>query len=144
MRRYRPPEAEYANGLIVRTADIWALGCTFLEFLIWLHGGRNLLEEVEQEMTTRLIQGYGTIEYFDWVRMQGTEQGGERYAIRVKNTVTRIDNIRQTCSQFAYDFLGIIRDRMLVVERYDRIWARELAQEMKILNLHHTSGRFSW
>ncbi|RWA12838.1 hypothetical protein EKO27_g2246 [Xylaria grammica] len=141
MRRYRPPEAEYADGLIDQTVDIWALGCTFLEFLIWLHRGRNLLEEVEQETTTRSIRGYGTTEYFEWVRMQGAEQGAEQYAIRVKSAVTDyIDNIRQDCSQFAYDFLGIIRNRMLVVERDDRISAKELAEEMKILNEKCTEG----
>ncbi|KAI1124586.1 hypothetical protein F5Y10DRAFT_280061 [Nemania abortiva] len=39
-RRYEPPEVQPGeDGVISRKYDVWALGCVFLEFLIWLLNG---------------------------------------------------------------------------------------------------------
>ncbi|KAF2972794.1 hypothetical protein GQX73_g804 [Xylaria multiplex] len=35
-RRYEPPEVESAGVAFSRKYDMWSLGCTFLEFLMWL------------------------------------------------------------------------------------------------------------
>ncbi|KAI1180469.1 kinase-like domain-containing protein [Nemania sp. FL0916] len=38
-RRYEPPEVLQAGTSFSRKYDVWSLGCTFLEFLIWLMYG---------------------------------------------------------------------------------------------------------
>ncbi|TGJ82206.1 hypothetical protein E0Z10_g6566 [Xylaria hypoxylon] len=135
--RYRPPEVDCKAGTMGRTFDIWTLGCLFLEFLIWLNGGYTELVEFQDNMMTKSIRGVDTDEYFEWVRVQDAEY----YAIRVKDKVTeRTAALRTECSQFTYDFLDIIENRMLVVERNERISAKELAKEMESLNSNCING----
>ncbi|KAI1197865.1 kinase-like domain-containing protein [Nemania serpens] len=129
--KYRPPELDYEEGLMGRTFDIWTLGCVFFELLHWLHGGHKKLEEVEEAMLVPSIRGSDSIDYYEWVYVQDVNY----YTVRVKKAVTQcISNLRRECSQFVCDFLDIIENRMLVVERSARISAKELVKEMEILN----------
>ncbi|KAI1741256.1 kinase-like domain-containing protein [Xylaria scruposa] len=129
--RYRPPELDYEDGLLGRTFDIWTLGCIFLEMLNWLHGGYEQLAKMETKMTTPSIWGYECDAYSEWVYVKDLGF----YTVRVKEVVTEcIGTLRSECSQFVHDFLDIIEDRMLVVERDDRAPAGELAQEMEKLH----------
>lgn len=41
---YRPPEMDIVEASISRSADIWSLGCVFLEFATWYVLGRTGLE----------------------------------------------------------------------------------------------------
>ncbi|KAI0428346.1 kinase-like domain-containing protein, partial [Xylaria sp. FL1042] len=136
--RYRPPEVEYEGSLMGRTFDIWTLGCVFLEFLIWLHGGSAKLEEILETMMSPSIRGGDSEDYFEWVRVGEDEY----YAIRVKEAVTKcIEDLRGNCAQFAYDFLDIIANQMLVVERNERISAKELTEKMKSLSRNCDKNR---
>ncbi|KAJ0164821.1 Cyclin-dependent kinase E-1 [Colletotrichum tanaceti] len=42
---YRPPEIDTPPQFIRQSSDIWLLGCIFLEFLTWMLGGAEYLEE---------------------------------------------------------------------------------------------------
>lgn len=86
--RYRPPEADYQDGVMGRTFDIWTLGCTFLELLSWLHGGYEQLSEMFDSMMTPSIRGYDSEEYFEWVYVEDAEY----YTIRVKEVVTEVSS----------------------------------------------------
>ncbi|KAI0539472.1 kinase-like domain-containing protein [Xylaria digitata] len=131
-RRYQPPEVEYENGKMGRTFDIWTLGCMFLEFLSWLHGGFKALQNMEDSMRASSIRRRTeTNEYFEWVYVEEVEY----YTVRVKKVVTKlIETLRRDSSQFTYDLLDIIENRMLVVDRDDRISAKELVEKMKDLD----------
>lgn len=49
---YRPPEYDLnkANG---RSHDIWALGCVYLDFIAWLLGGWDLVDEFAQSRVSK-------------------------------------------------------------------------------------------
>ncbi|KAI1349743.1 hypothetical protein F5Y01DRAFT_287987 [Xylaria sp. FL0043] len=130
--RYLPPEVQCEGILMGRTFDIWTLGCVFFEFLIWLHGGIAKLESILEDMMSPSIRGsHSTDEYFEWVRVLEDNS----YAIRIKEVVTQcIEKLQSNCTQFAYDFLEIIANQMLVVDRNERISAKKLAEEMEKLS----------
>ena len=46
---YRPPECDLQDGTIGRSYDIWTLGCLYLEFITWLLGGWDLVQEFTQK-----------------------------------------------------------------------------------------------
>lgn len=41
---YRAPECDRSDLMLCPSADIWALGCVYLEFITWLFGGWNGVE----------------------------------------------------------------------------------------------------
>lgn len=42
---YRAPECDLQQKIIRQSADIWSLGCVFLEFVSWMIGGKSLLDK---------------------------------------------------------------------------------------------------
>ncbi|KAH0432247.1 tol-like protein [Colletotrichum camelliae] len=42
---YRPPECDLRQKIIKQSYDIWTLGCLYLEFIAWILGGLDLVEE---------------------------------------------------------------------------------------------------
>ncbi|KAI0436136.1 kinase-like domain-containing protein [Xylaria telfairii] len=129
--RYRPPEIEYEDGKMGRTFDIWTLGCTFFEMANWLHGGYTELENMVSQLMAGSIRGFCNDVYYEWVHVEDAKF----YTIRVKEAVTeKIQALRQECSGFVFDFLGVIQQNMLVIDRDDRASAEALVKDMK--NLH--------
>lgn len=57
---YRAPEADLApEAAIGRSYDIWTLGCLYLEFITWMLGGSQLLDEfAEKRKTPDAIRHY--------------------------------------------------------------------------------------
>jgi serine/threonine protein kinase len=49
---YRPPECDLQGGVIGRSYDIWTLGCLYLEFITWLLGGWNLVQDFTRRRTS--------------------------------------------------------------------------------------------
>ncbi|KAI1112573.1 kinase-like domain-containing protein [Nemania sp. NC0429] len=136
--RYQPPELDFSKGRLGRTFDIWTLGCVFFEFLTWLYKGYAGLEKSKTRMTVPSIRGPESDEYFEWVYVKDRDY----YSVRVKQAVTRDINIlRKNCSQFVYDFLDIIENELLVVERNDRISALELVIKMEKLHERCNNSR---
>ena len=49
---YQPPECDIPGGLIGVSSDIWSLGCLYLEFISWLLGSWNLVQEFQKKRLT--------------------------------------------------------------------------------------------
>ncbi|KAI0099092.1 kinase-like domain-containing protein [Nemania sp. FL0031] len=129
--KYRPPEFDYANDLMGRTVDIWALGCTFFEILLWLNKDYRELVYMETELSAPSIHGSKNCAYYEWVYVQEADF----YAVRLKETVMEyIYTLRKDCSQFTQDFLDIIEYQMLIIDHNERISAGKLLQKMKALH----------
>ena len=54
---YRAPEFDLPGARIGRSADVWALGCTFLECLTWYVGGSDGVRRFAQRRTTKTEDG---------------------------------------------------------------------------------------
>ncbi|KAJ8129994.1 hypothetical protein O1611_g3634 [Lasiodiplodia mahajangana] len=129
--KYRSPELDYANDLMGRTLDVWAMGCVFFEILLWLHKNHHELVWMEARQSAPSIHGSENFAYYEWVYV---EDAGF-CAVRLKEAVSEcIRTLRKDCSQFTNDFLDIIEDQMLVVDHNERISAKELLREMKDLD----------
>lgn len=51
---YRAPEADLQRGAAIgRSYDIWTLGCLYLEFITWILGGSQLLDEFMEARKAR-------------------------------------------------------------------------------------------
>jgi serine/threonine protein kinase len=81
---YRPPECDIKGGTISRAYDIWTLGCLFLEFLTWLLGGWDFINEFDQKRRTMYITGAINNIFFDLKKMKGSSG----YVAQVKSQVT--------------------------------------------------------
>jgi serine/threonine protein kinase len=88
---YRPPECDLHDGVIGRSYDIWTLGCLYLEFITWLLGGWELVEEFTAKRTTfdTMWHDMPTDTFFEIVKCSATGTPGAM----IKPAVT---NVRHT------------------------------------------------
>ncbi|TDZ33803.1 CTD kinase subunit alpha [Colletotrichum spinosum] len=45
---YRPPESEIKEATVSRKWDIWTLGCVYAEFVTWMLGGGQQVDDFEE------------------------------------------------------------------------------------------------
>jgi serine/threonine protein kinase len=97
---YRPPECDIEGGLIGQSYDIWTLGCLYLEFITWLLGGWELLQEFRMKRTKVDPKWYGieTDTFFELGKSSERNTMGPINA-RVKPAVTTV--IKLFLLQFA-------------------------------------------
>lgn len=86
---YRAPEADLHRGAAIgRSYDIWTLGCLYLEFITWLLGGSQLLDEFLEARKARDATWHDieTHTFFELKLDRGT---GEPTAV-IKPAVTQV------------------------------------------------------
>jgi serine/threonine protein kinase len=85
---YRPPECDLQNGVIGRSYDIWTLGCLYLEFITWLLGGWDLVQEFTKKRTSHdpMWADIPTDTFFEIVKCSDTGTPGAM----IKPTVTDV------------------------------------------------------
>jgi serine/threonine protein kinase len=49
---YRSPECDFADEEVSAQCDVWALGCVYLVFVVWLFGGYEAVEKFAARRTT--------------------------------------------------------------------------------------------
>lgn len=88
---YRPPEFDLL-GESGRSHDIWALGCIYLDFIAWLLGGWDLVQEFELERRSPdpMWSDMPTDTFFEIVKCRSDDC----IAVMVKKAVSkvRVDN----------------------------------------------------
>lgn len=103
---YRPPERDIEGGSVGQSHDIWALGCLYLELVVWLLGGWNLVQEFQNQRFAKDPTTYhhraddGT--FFEIKRVG---EGGSAIAI-VKPAVTKVSTPFQHSSLNAADLFS--------------------------------------
>ncbi|KAI1739892.1 hypothetical protein F4680DRAFT_448506 [Xylaria scruposa] len=137
---YRAPESDIPGWAIRQSADMWSLGCVYLEFITWLLGGETLLREFcEKRMSW---DNAGRVEmdtFFD--NDQSKDPNGKVVELKVKSCVTAFfDRLHEhaNCTEYIHEFLMLIQDEMLVLESGDtshsnRIRTDELSRELSSL-----------
>ncbi|KAI0873910.1 hypothetical protein GGS24DRAFT_461623 [Hypoxylon argillaceum] len=127
---YSAPEFRY-GGKISRKVDIWALGCVFLEFIIWfLMGSTSVLckfPDLRADMDTSTIQTDAFFEHAPYDDKGASLARLKPVVLEWIHTLYSNDG----CSDYLSDFLDLIRSRMLVVNAQDRIQANELSQQLE-------------
>ncbi|KAK1758867.1 serine/threonine protein kinase [Echria macrotheca] len=139
---YRSPEFDIAGRTIPRSADIWALGCVFLETVCWLLDGYRGVQKFAA--SRRSIDDYiGAESDAFFVASPSRERSGHRrFDFQVKPQVTQhIASLHSNrgCTQFIHDLLNVIETAMLVLEFDDsrRSTSSELVRRLRHL---HESG----
>jgi serine/threonine protein kinase len=140
---YRPPEQDLDAEFATQQWDIWALGCLFLEFVIWFLEGPSSLEEFQKERQ-------------DDVDHPRASRGGERtfedtfFRVGVENRITsrftrvevrkkakvkgcviaRIHTVKEKsrCTGHLRRLLGFIEEKMLVVDPTKRATTEEVVK----------------
>lgn len=113
---YRPPEFDLV-GTRGRSHDIWALGCLYLDFVTWLLGGWELVEDFarKRQAPDPMWSDIPTDTFFEIVRCKDDNS----IAVMVKETVSRfIDDLHRhaRCTEYLHDFLNLIQMEMLVIK----------------------------
>lgn len=84
---YRPPECDIVDAVVSRAFDIWTLGCLFTEFLTWLLGGRELLDEFEGARKSQdYLEGVNSLLFFQL--MEKEDKSG--HVVQVKKSVSEV------------------------------------------------------
>lgn len=127
--KYRAPEFDIEMK-ISRKIDVWMLGCTFLEFVIWFVMGLDaVFEKFPKDRLERDINGIYADIFFRVVNIEGQRVGSV-----IKPQVTKwIASLHghEHCSDFIHDFLGLVERHMLVADPNGRLSASELADKLE-------------
>ncbi len=125
---YRAPEYDLSGHTIGRKADIWALACTWLEFVTWyLMGPKSANEEFQD------YRGKSDPEDI-FVNEDAFFTSTDRKSAEVKNEVKEwVQQLRdhKDCTPFFREFLDYIMSNMLIVDEKDRKAARGVAVQLE-------------
>lgn len=138
-RTYRPPECDVKGGRINRKFDIWCLGATFLEFVIWYLRGFEDVEFTfpearEEEDNPNVTMGYFFSDTFFRVNHDHSEAFVKP---SVADWIQRLKADDRSAG-FLRDLLLVIETRMLVVDQHARFTARQLADHLRELCSKHS------
>ncbi|KAI0541833.1 hypothetical protein GGR58DRAFT_388469 [Xylaria digitata] len=139
---YRAPEFDVPGWPIRQSADMWSLGCVYLEFITWLLGGENLVREFAAKRVSWDCTAHLHIDNF-FESDYKNHQSDQTINLKVKGSVISFFNtLREhaNCTEYLHDFLDLIQYRMLVLESpdtsdSDRILSGELSQ--KLASFYH-------
>jgi serine/threonine protein kinase len=129
---YRAPEFDTKEGLISRSADIFSLGCTFLEFLTWHLKG---WESVEKDFANyRLEEDQYKFMSDAFFRLEEEPDGREVAKLKPK-VIEWIEMLKAlpNCTKYHVDFLNLIQNNMLHPNPKERINTPDLVEELGIL-----------
>lgn len=114
---YKAPElSSLSDQSASRSADMWSIGCIFLDFLFWILSGNVDLREVRLKRPSQ----HGYAEYglfhFDSAAVDSW----------LNSTWTRLENYVGETHGALWDLLCVIRDGLLVVDRSKRMNGKRL------------------
>ncbi|KAK3689904.1 kinase-like domain-containing protein [Podospora appendiculata] len=136
-RAYAPPESILPDDGISRAIDIWALGCVYLEFVTWLLGGHNLVAVFREARNSLFLSTKVKNDTF-WELQHVEDSSGVRQPVRVvKPSVTNwIQTLhdKPRATSFVKEFLGVIQNSMLMIEKEQRKTSEELIPLFQSLN----------
>ncbi|KAF2630599.1 kinase-like protein [Macroventuria anomochaeta] len=134
---YRSPEFDIDHTCST-LCDIWAMGCIFLEFSTWYHGGPKFIEKFTKRRSARDITLRG--QWSDTFFITSKQDG--KLKARVKDAVkNEIYRIRVECSSFFKELLELVDDNMLVVNPRHKASEHDLHPRVNDGRLHLHASR---
>lgn len=129
---YRAPEFD-TTKVVSQATDIWALGCTYLEFVTWfLRGNQAVGDEFRKYRSELDIYGINADIFFRVQQHKGYDDVLLKPQILI--WMKRLYNDR-SCSKYLRDFLNIIQYDMLVADRQNRQTAHKISRKLEELHL---------
>lgn len=114
---YKEPElSSLSDESTSRSADMWSIGCIFLDFLVWVLSGNVGLREVQGERQRH---------YWD-VKYGHSQVDSAAVDSWLSSTWTRLENYFGETQGALWDLLCVIRDGLLVVDRSKRMNGKRL------------------
>lgn len=136
--QYESPEADNAmsgNASLSRLSDIWSLGCVMLEYLIWILGGIDKVNDFDNK-----LKGTGYDDSFKPFYYR-TTAGSHGLHTAVDAQLTHLSNDPRCGPDTALgSVLELIRNHMLVVENARGDWP-ENDKKMKGTNVMEQGQR---
>ncbi|KAG7144967.1 hypothetical protein HYQ46_006292 [Verticillium longisporum] len=129
-RTYRSPEADTPHSDISSAADIWSLGCMFLEFATWQLLGWDAVEEDFPQARLEAEPDGGVIVDAFFIRHRDGR-------IEVKPAVRRwVDDLmgRAGYSPFLEELLRLVVINMLCVDAAERDSAEDVSAKLKVMS----------
>lgn len=127
---YRSPEADTPHSDISSAADIWSLGCMFLEFATWQLLGWDAVEEDFSQARLEAEPDGGVIVDAFFIRHRDGR-------IEVKPAVRRwVDDLmgRDGYSPFLEELLRLVMINMLCVDAAERDSAEDVSAKLKVMS----------
>jgi serine/threonine protein kinase len=126
---YRAPEFDTEDGKISRAADIYSLGCMFLEYVTWLlEGWESVHDKFPEHRTERDKYGFFTDTFFQIERLS-TGKEIPKMKTKVKDWIKKLRK-HADCNQYVSDFLDLIEHKMLHPLSQPRIKINYLEKEL--------------
>ncbi|KAI8631704.1 kinase-like domain-containing protein [Xylariaceae sp. FL1651] len=129
---YRPPEFDFKDDVITRKSDIWMLGCTFLEFIMWyLMGCKAAFDDFSYERLEPDVFGFEADTFFRITidAETGSKNFGEVKPV-VINWIRRLHQ-HERCTRHLHDFLALVETEMIVPDPKDRAPAVQVARQLR-------------
>jgi serine/threonine protein kinase len=116
---YRAPEFDLPGGLVTPAADIWSLGCVFLEYITWYLLGTEAVEV--KFCQARLEKGSTMWETNPLFKIEKGENDRDR-AILKPGVIQWIHELKENkaCSWFLVQMLDLIEHQMLALDAASR------------------------
>lgn len=127
---YRAPEFD-TSEVISQKIDIWALGCTFLEYITWFLKGYNAVQGEFRGYRSE----FDKYKIFADIFFRVQTNNGLQDVFLKPQVMKWIILLRQerSCSKYLKEFLNIIQEDMLVVDRLKRGSAEKICQKLEKL-----------
>jgi serine/threonine protein kinase len=129
---YRAPEFDLPGGLITPAADIWSLGCVFLEYVSWYLREANVIEDEFSQ--ARLANDSNTMSTESFFSIEKGKNERERAVLKptVRLWIRRLKENDNTTA-YLKQILDIIEHEMLDLDATSRIKATALREKFKYL-----------
>jgi serine/threonine protein kinase len=128
---YRAPEFDMPEGRISRSSDVWALGCIFLEFILWHMCG---WDEVVRFSERRAGQSDGQMRGFREDVFFSMHRDVDGLSFTLNSSVREVHKLlhhHPLCSAFLHDFLDLVENELLVTLSHERSNARRITVRLR-------------
>ena len=126
---YAPPEFLYKKNQRTRAFDMWSLGCIFLEFVIWIRGGRCMLQEFRRSKKP-VMPGVGPSIVCPFY--EGTPPHASPHP-KIHTFISSIRKNAQEQDDWLCRLLDIIEKHLLIANPLDRFNSKQLDDELKAI-----------
>ncbi|CAG9990939.1 unnamed protein product [Clonostachys byssicola] len=125
---YRSPEFDILDGLVGPKADVYSLGCVFLEHIGWFLLGADFPDKFSDERLMKDMYGFEVDTFFTLI-----EQKKAVIKPAVEKSIADLKE-NKACSWFLVQMLELIEHQMLACDKENRIRATPLVKRLEDLH----------